>query len=153
MTFHDSTAPFSCTLAEVATINLIQPQVLSSLHSLVSFLLGLSAGVLALQSTAGFAFYFAGVLLVSGLFHLVLLSRSGGAGAGAFFPGSNAGEIEGHITMDQKTGVVRMDMQGKRGGYVLRKGGWRNVWLAGGVVSEALSGFVLGWAGVGGVLR
>ena len=55
--------------------------------------------------------------------------------------------------MDQKTGVVRMDMQGKRGGYVLRKGGWRNVWLAGGVVSEALSGFVLGWAGVGGVLR
>ena len=32
-------------------------------------------------------------------------------------------------------------------------GGWREVWLGGGVVGEALSGYVLGWAGVGGVIR
>jgi hypothetical protein len=50
-------------------------------------------------------------------------------------------------------GAVRMEKAGKRGGYVLRSGGWRDVWFGGGVVSEALSGFVLGWAGVGGVLR
>lgn len=37
--------------------------------------------------------------------------------------------------------------------YVLRKGAWRDVWFGGGVLGEALSGFVLGWAGVGGVLR
>lgn len=52
-------------------------------------------------------------------------------------------------------GVVRMELPGtKRGkGFVLRKGAWRDVWFGGGVLSEALSGFVLGWAGVGGVLR
>lgn len=50
-------------------------------------------------------------------------------------------------------GVVRMEKDGKRGGFVLRRGGWRDVWFGGGVLSEALSGFVLGWAGVGGVLR
>ncbi|KAJ5678414.1 Transmembrane protein 93 [Penicillium maclennaniae] len=127
-------------------------RVLSSLHSLTAFLLGLSAGILALQSTAGFAFYFAGTVLVSGLFHLVLLSRSGGAGAGAFFPGAG-GEIEGSVQMS-RSGAVRMDLGlGGKGGYILRKGAWRDVWFGGGVVSEALSGFVLGWAGVGGVLR
>lgn len=30
---------------------------------------------------------------------------------------------------------------------------WRDVWLGGGVLTEGLSGFVLGWAGVGGVIR
>jgi hypothetical protein len=127
-------------------------QVLSALHSLTAFLLGLSAGVLGLQSTYGFAFYFAGTVLVSGLFHLVLLSRSGGAGAGAFFPGAG-GEIDGRVEMT-KSGVVKMDLGlGGKGGYILRKGAWRDVWFGGGVLSEALSGFVLGWAGVGGVLR
>ncbi|KAJ5444409.1 uncharacterized protein N7458_008281 [Penicillium daleae] len=126
-------------------------RVLSSLHSLTAFLLGLSAGILALQSTAGFAFYFTGTVLVSALFHAVLLQRSSGAGAGAFFPGSSGGEIEGRISMDG--GAVRMQKDGKRGGFVLRKGAWRDVWFGGGVLSEALSGFVLGWAGVGGVLR
>ncbi|KAJ5106295.1 hypothetical protein N7456_002970 [Penicillium angulare] len=134
-------------------------RVLSSLHSLTAFLLGLSAGILALQSTAGFTFYFLGTVLVSGLFHIVLLKRSGGAGAGAFFPGSN-GEIQGDVQIDKK-GVVSMDLdggaagakgKGKRG-FVLRSGAWRDLWFGGGVLSEALSGFVLGWAGVGGVLR
>ncbi|KAJ5746658.1 Transmembrane protein 93 [Penicillium odoratum] len=128
-------------------------RVLSSLHSLTSFLLGLSAGILALQSAAGFIFYFTGTVLVSGLFHLVILKRSGGAGAGAFFPGAG-GEIEGSVKMD-KSGVVSMDLGGRkdRRQFVLRKGAWRDLWFGGGVVSEALSGFVLGWAGVGGVLR
>lgn len=131
-------------------------KILSSLHSLTAFLLGLSAGILALQSTAGFAFYFGGTVLVSGLFHLVLLQRSGGAGAGAFFPGSSGGEVEGKVEMDSR-GVVGMELGGRRSGsgsgFVLRKGAWRDVWFGGGVLGEALSGFVLGWAGVGGVLR
>ncbi|KAJ5543509.1 hypothetical protein N7535_005934 [Penicillium sp. DV-2018c] len=134
-------------------------RVLSSLHSLTAFLLGLSAGTLALQSTSGFAFYFLGTILVSALFHAVLLHRSGGAGAGSFFPGSNAGEIEGQLELD-KDGIVRMRLDGGGNGKggnggrkILRKGAWRDVWFGGGVVSEALSGFVLGWAGVGGVLR
>lgn len=86
---------------------------------------------------------------------MVLLKRSGGAGSGVFFPGSGGGEIDGEVDMDRR-GVVRMDLNGdKKGGrrYVLRSGAWQDVWLGGGVVSEALSGFVLGWAGVGGVLR
>lgn len=123
-------------------------KILTSLHSLTAFLLGLSAGILALQSTTGFAFYFAGTILVSALFHAILYYRSGGVGAGAFFPG-NGGEIEGGIGVER--GVVWMERKGK--GFLLRKGAWRDVWFGGGVLSEALSGFVLGWAGVGGVLR
>ncbi|EPS28011.1 hypothetical protein PDE_02956 [Penicillium oxalicum 114-2] len=126
-------------------------RVLSSLHSLTAFLLGLSAGILALQSTAGFAFYFAGTVLVSALFHVMILKRSSGAGAGAYFPGSSGGEIEGQVSMEGT--AVRLQKGGKKGGYILRRGGWRDVWFGGGVLSEALSGFVLGWAGVGGVLR
>lgn len=107
-----------------------------------------------MQSAAGFIFYFSGTVLLSGLFHLLLIKRSGGAGAGAFFPGAG-GEIDGTIEMNPKTGVVSMDLGGRkdRRRFVLRKGAWRDVWFGGGVVSEALSGFVLGWAGVGGVLR
>lgn len=93
-------------------------------------------------------------MLVSGLFHLVLLHRSGGAGAGAFFPGSSGGEVEGKVEIDGR-GVARMELDGRGSGsgFVLRKGAWRDVWFGGGVLGEALSGFVLGWAGVGGVLR
>lgn len=83
-----------------------------------------------------------------------MIHRSGGAGAGSFFPGSNAGEVEGVVEVDEKTQVVRMQLDGKAGSKkILRKGAWRDVWFGGGVMSEALSGFVLGWAGVGGVLR
>ncbi|EAW23268.1 EMC6 family protein [Aspergillus fischeri NRRL 181] len=115
-------------------------RVLSQLHSLTSFLLGLTAGILALQSATGFAFYLLGTVLVSGLFHLLVLRRSGGKGAGVFFPGAG-GEIAG---IDER-GLVKGN-----GG---RRGAWRDVWLGGGVLGEALSGFILGWAGVGGVLR
>lgn len=128
-------------------------RVLSSLHSLTAFLLGISAGILALQSVYGFFFYFAGTVLVSGLFHLVLIKRSSGAGAGFFFPG-NGGEIEGSVEMD-KSGAVKMDLGAskKNKRFILRSGAWRDLWFGGGVLSEALSGFVLGWTGVGGVLR
>ncbi|KAL4928513.1 EMC6 family protein [Aspergillus undulatus] len=119
-------------------------QVLTQLHSLTSFLLGLTAGILALQSATGFAFYFLGTVLVSGLFHVALLYRSGGKGAGGFYPGAG-GEIEGLVV--RRDGVV-LDA-----GSGARKNAWRDVWFGGGVLGEALSGFVLGWAGVGGVLR
>jgi ER membrane protein complex subunit 6 len=33
------------------------------------------------------------------------------------------------------------------------QGAWKDLWLGGGVLTEGLSGFVLGWAGVGGVIR
>jgi len=45
---------------------------------------------------------------------------------------------------------------GERGGDETGKSGsgaWREVWFGGGVLGEALSGYVLGWAGVGGVIR
>ncbi|KAJ5477540.1 hypothetical protein N7539_007684 [Penicillium diatomitis] len=95
-------------------------RVLSSLHSLTAFLLGLSAGILALQSTTGFAFYFAGTVLVSALFHVVILKRSSGAGAGAYFPGSSGGEIEGQVRMEGS--AVRLEKGGKKGGLYLAEG-------------------------------
>uniref|UniRef100_A0A093USZ9 ER membrane protein complex subunit 6 n=1 Tax=Talaromyces marneffei PM1 TaxID=1077442 RepID=A0A093USZ9_TALMA len=73
-------------------------RVLSQLRSLTAFILGISAGILGLQSTAGFAFYFAGTLLVSGLVQFLLLgpsSSSSTGGAGAYYPGASGGEIEG----------------------------------------------------------
>lgn len=83
--------------------------------------------------------------MVSAFFHLLLVYRSGGLGAGVFFPGSGGGEIEG---VDLKGRI-----QNAGYGVGLRKGAWKDVWFGGGVFGEALSGFVLGWAGVGGVLR
>ncbi|PGH19188.1 hypothetical protein AJ80_04159 [Polytolypa hystricis UAMH7299] len=105
---------------------------LTTLHSLTSFLLGLSAGILGLQSTNGFLFYLIGTIIVSFLFHAVLIGFP--RPTGAFFPGT--GELVGNNGNGQD-----------------RKGAWRDVWFGGGVMGEALSGFVLGWAGVGGVLR
>ncbi|KAE8134614.1 hypothetical protein BDV38DRAFT_158522 [Aspergillus pseudotamarii] len=119
-------------------------RVLANLHSITSFLLGLTAGILALQSATGFLFYLAGTVLVSGVFHIFLLQSSNGQGAGGFFPGPNMGEIEG---------INDMGMVWASGRQMRRKDSWRDVWLGGGVFGEALSGFVLGWAGVGGVLR
>ncbi|KAI5295457.1 hypothetical protein KEM52_001328 [Ascosphaera acerosa] len=136
-------------------------KLLSNTHSLASFLFGIAAGILGLQSATGFAFYLAGALFVSFLFSVVLVGRAaprtGGsrpdgrsqqrkgegksataapavvAGLSAFFPGD--GEL----------------VATKDGRSLGRRGAWRNVWLGG--IGQAASGFVLGWAGVGGMLR
>lgn len=98
-------------------------------------------------------FYLLGTLFVSGLVQIFLIrsssSSDGVSGTGAFFPGSG-GEIDG-IDERGKIHTSLKDAQGKR--VIARKGAWRDVWLGGGVMGEALSGFVLGWAGVGGILR
>jgi hypothetical protein len=122
-------------------------QVLSQLRSLTAFLLGISAGILGLQSAAGFLYYLLGTMFVSGLVQVFLI---GTAGAGAYFPGSSGGEIEG---IDERGRIHVGDDDKSHKKAVMRKGAWRDVWLGGGVMGEALSGFVLGWAGVGGVLR
>lgn len=124
-------------------------QVLSQLRSLTAFLLGISAGILGLQSASGFAFYSLGTLLVSALVQFLVIGTSG-ATAGAFFPGSSGGEVDGI----DATGKIRGSSRGHgKGKAIERKGAWRDVVFGGGVMSEALSGFILGWAGVGGVLR
>ncbi|KAK2733968.1 hypothetical protein FQN57_001905 [Myotisia sp. PD_48] len=121
-------------------------RVFSNLHSLTAFLLGVSAGILGLQSTSGFIFYLLGTVFVSLLFHGLLVgfdtspeAGKGAGGVGTYFPGN--GEL---VSSPGKGGV---------GKVYSRKGAWRDVWLNSGVVMEAISGFVLGWAGVGGVLR
>lgn len=126
-------------------------KVLAQLRSLTSFLLGISAGILGLQSASGFAFYFLGTLLVSALVQFLVIGTSG-ATAGAFFPGSSGGEVEGIDAKGKIRGASSSQGKGK-GKAIERKGAWRDVLLGGGVMSEALSGFILGWAGVGGVLR
>ncbi|EED16844.1 conserved hypothetical protein [Talaromyces stipitatus ATCC 10500] len=128
-------------------------RVLSQLRSLTAFILGISAGILGLQSTAGFAFYFIGTLLVSGLVQIFLLgppSSISTGGAGAYYPGASGGEIDG---IDDFGKIHVSGGKQGQGKPVLRKGAWRDVWFGGGVIGETLSGFVLGWAGVGGVLR
>ncbi|KAH8700590.1 hypothetical protein BGW36DRAFT_425406 [Talaromyces proteolyticus] len=128
-------------------------RVLSQLRSLTAFLLGITAGILGLQSASGFTFYFVGTIFVSGLVQILLIgtnSPSGGAedNIGAYFPGASGGEVEG---IDGTGKIHAGSSGGKRA--INRKGAWRDIWLGGGVMGEALSGFILGWAGVGGVLR
>lgn len=92
-------------------------------------------------------------MLVSGLVQFLLLgpsSSSSTGGAGAYYPGASGGEIEGIDDFGKIRARGGSQGQGKP---IQRKGAWRDVWLGGGVMGEALSGFVLGWAGVGGVLR
>jgi hypothetical protein len=102
-------------------------QTLSNIRSISALLLGISAGILGLESTNGFLFYLLGSCFVSALFHFVLA----GGHPDKYFAGSGSrGE-------DGKSG----------------SGAWREIWLGGGMFTEALSGFVLGWAGVGGVIR
>lgn len=103
-------------------------QVLSNIRAISSLLLGVSAGVLGLQSLQGFAFYFASQIFVSALFYFLLV----GSDAEKFYAGSISTSV---------------------GGKSKRTGAWRDIMLGGGMFGEALSGFVLGWAGVGGVIR
>ncbi|KAF7508024.1 hypothetical protein GJ744_009921 [Endocarpon pusillum] len=112
-------------------------RVLSNLRSLTSFLLGISAAILNLESLYGFAYYILGSSLVSLLIHFLLAEGQ----PGKYFPGN---------------GDRGLDLRGKRGGGGSEKGAsgaWRDLWFGGGVLTEGLSGFVLGWAGVGGVIR
>ena len=94
-------------------------------------LLGVAAGILGLESLYGFAFYLAANLLLSALFYFVLA----GADPQKYFAGS--------------PGTRGVDNNGRDPGA----GAWREIWFGGGLFTEALSGFVLGWAGVGGVIR
>lgn len=78
-------------------------------------------------------FYFVGQQLISSLFWFLMVKSEGDAER--FFAGS---VVEG-------TGSKKSEGR--------RVGAWKDVWLGGGLFTEALSGFVLGWAGVGGVIR
>ena len=102
-------------------------QTISNIRSLSGLLLGIAAGVLGLESINGFLFYLAGCSFVSLLIHFVLA----GGQSEKYFAG---------------TGDRGEDGKGNNGA-------WRDVWLGGGVLTEAVSGFILGWAGVGGVIR
>ena len=107
-------------------------QTLSQIRSLTSLLLGVAAGILGLESQWGFLFYFASNLFISGLIHVLLAHGR----PGEYFAGSRAADVNGN--------------GGPKGNE--RVGAWREIWLGSGLF-EGLSGFVLGWAGVGGVIR
>jgi ER membrane protein complex subunit 6 len=109
-------------------------QVVSNLRSLTSFLLGISAAILNLESLSGFLYYVIGSCLVSLLIHFLLAAGQ----PGEYFVGNG-----------DRRGVAGR----KAGEGSGSTGAWRNVWLGGGVLTEGLSGFVLGWAGVGGIIR
>lgn len=93
---------------------------LSNIRSLASTLLGIAAGALQLQSFAGFAFYAAGMVLVSGLVWACQISGQGDVGH--FF------------------GAVTRDEEAKGTDWI----GVREV-LLGGVGIECVMGFVMGW--------
>jgi ER membrane protein complex subunit 6 len=79
-------------------------------------------------------------LLISGLFHYVLAEGK----PGIYFVGSG---ITSPSSTSDKDRLGREGDKGKE-----RIGAWREIWLSSSLF-EGLSGFVLGWAGVGGVIR
>lgn len=107
-------------------------QTLSQIRSLTSLVLGVAAGVLGLESQWGFLFYFVSNIFISGMIHVLLAHGQ----PGEYFAGSRAAHLNG--TSSAKGNE--------------RVGAWREIWLGSGLF-EGLSGFVLGWAGVGGVIR
>jgi len=108
-------------------------QTLSNIRSISGLLLGISAGVLGLESTTGFLFYLASSCVISLLVHFILAR----------------GRPEKYFAGSTSTGS-RGD-EGRKGGN--GSGAWREIWLGGGLFTEALSGFVLGWAGIGALIR
>jgi ER membrane protein complex subunit 6 len=106
-------------------------QTISQIRSLSSLFLGVAAGILGLESQWGFLFYFITQFFISGLIYFVLAHGR----PGEYFAGS---------------GAVDENVKGAIGQQ--RLGALRDVWL-GSSLFEGLSGFVLGWAGVGGVVR
>jgi ER membrane protein complex subunit 6 len=106
-------------------------QILSQIRSLTSLLLGVAAGILGLESQWGFLFYFVSQIFISGLIHFLLAQGQ----PDEYFAGSGP--------------VMTASGQQKS---KERVGAWREIWLGSGLF-EGLSGFVLGWAGVGGVVR
>ena len=91
-------------------------------------MLGVAAGILGLESQYGFLFYLISQLLLSSLVHFLLADGK----PGLYFVGSG--------------------VKSENGGKGEMEGAWRELWLSSGLF-EGLSGFVLGWAGVGGVIR
>ncbi|RMZ79550.1 hypothetical protein DV737_g3406, partial [Chaetothyriales sp. CBS 132003] len=105
-------------------------RVLSEVRSVSSLIIGISAGILGLESQWGFLYYFVSQLFVSALVYWGLAHGE----AGLYFAGAGVKEEKGKVN-------------GKE-----REGAWREIWLGSGLF-EGLSGFVLGWAGVGAVIR
>lgn len=97
----------------------------------------MAAGILGLESQWGFLFYFVSNLFISALIHFILAHGS----PGEFFAGTRSAED------DATSGAAGSGKQREE-----RVGAWREIWLGSGLF-EGLSGFVLGWAGVGGVVR
>jgi len=107
---------------------------LSNIRSISGLLLGIAAGILGLESLYGFGFYLLSNTLISILFYFLLAKGT----PQRYFAGSAGSR---GLNGDGKTGRNEGE------------GAWREVLFGGGLFTEALSGFVLGWAGVGGVIR
>ncbi|KAL2408294.1 hypothetical protein ABEF93_000914 [Exophiala dermatitidis] len=109
---------------------------LSNIRSISGLLLGIAAGILGLESLWGFGFYLLSNTIISALFYFLLV----GANPQKYFAGSTGSR-----------GLYENDSH--KGGRNPGTGAWREIWFGGGLFTDALSGFVLGWAGVGGVIR
>ena len=114
---------------------LTRVQTLSQIRSLTSLILGVAAGILGLESQYGFLFYFISQIIISAFIHFLLADGK----PGLYFAGSGAAEDSGNGNAGAERSKERI-------------GAWREIWLSSGMF-EGLSGFVLGWAGVGGVIR
>lgn len=119
-------------------------QVLATVRSLTSSLFGIAAGILGLESYAGFIYFILGTLFVSFLIWLLRIKASQSSGAGQQQPKS---DVDGGSRAKRSTNVVT------RGQSLYFENAIWELWMGGNELWGGLSSFVLTWTLFYGIVR
>lgn len=119
-------------------------QVLATVRSLTSSLFGIAAGILGLESYAGFIYFILGTLFVSFLIWLLRIKASQGMSAGQQQPKQDAsGRPKAELTPSI----------GTRGQSLYFENAVWELWMGGNELLGGLSSFVLTWTLFYGIVR
>ena len=119
-------------------------QVLATVRSLTSSLFGIAAGILGLESYAGFIYFILGTLFVSFLIWLLRIKASQSLGVGQQQPRKDA---------SGRPKVELIKSGGTRGqGLYFENAVWE-LWMGGNELLGGLSSFVLTWTLFYGIVR
>ena len=119
-------------------------QVLATVRSLTSSLFGIAAGILGLESYAGFIYFFLGTLFVSFLIWLFRIKASQSLGAGQQQPKKDA---SGRPNAETTTS------RAMRGQSLYFENAVWELWMGGNELLGGLSSFVLTWTLFYGIVR
>ena len=119
-------------------------QVLATVRSLTSSLFGIAAGILGLESYAGFIYFILGTLFVSFLIWLLRIKASQGLGAAQQQPKKDA---------SGRPKAELITSGGTRGQSLYFENAVWELWMGGNELLGGLSSFVLTWTLFYGIVR